>query len=120
MQKKGSVKACTTQKIDGIKKSPKVGRFITNMNAIDWHLISPEGKEYEFHSLLLWMRENGEKLFGCKPDSREYRNACSGLSGAKRAMLGGSYGCCTYKGWKVIPTDDDIKRKEAKTNKEKE
>ena len=45
--------------------------------------------------------------FGCKPDSREYNNVRSGLCGAKRAMLGGSYKCCTYKGWQVIPTESD-------------
>ena len=44
---------------------------------------------------------------GCEPDSRGYRNVRSGLSGAKRAMLGKKYGCCTYTGWKVLPTHDD-------------
>ena len=88
-------------------KSPNSGRFETNVNAVDWHLISPEGKHYYFHSLNNWLRENGLELFGCKPDSREYNNVRSGLSGAKRAALGRKYYCCTYKGWKVIPTDDD-------------
>lgn len=85
--------------------SPKSGRFKTNVNAVDWHLISPEGKHYYFHSLNFWLRENGRELFGCEPDSREFHNVRSGLSGAKRAVLGKKYPCCTYKGWKVIPTD---------------
>lgn len=95
-----------------IQESPIFGRFETNRNALDWHLISPEGKHYYFHSLNFWLRENGRTLFGCEPDSKEYNNVRSGLSGAKRATLGGNYGCCTYKGWQVIPTDDDFKEKE--------
>ena len=91
------------------KLSPKAGRFLTNINAIDWHLISPCGKHYYIHSLNLWLRENGLELFGCKPDSKEFINVRSGLSGAKRAMLGRQYSCCTYKGWQVIPTKDDYK-----------
>lgn len=89
------------------KLSPKSGRFETNINAIDWHLVSPEGKHYYFHSLNFWLRANCRELFGCEPDSREYLNARSGLSGAKRAMLGKNYGSCTYKGWQVIPTEHD-------------
>lgn len=95
------------------KESPKSGRFVTNANAIDWHLISPEGKQYRFHSLNHWLRENCRELFGCEPDSREFINAASGLRGAKRAMLGkvskDQRPCCTYKGWRVIPTEDDNK-----------
>ncbi|WP_418763110.1 hypothetical protein [Enterocloster sp.] len=92
------------------KESPNSGRYVTNVNAKDWHLISPEGKHYTFHSLNFWLRENCQELFGCEPDSKEYINALSGLRGAKRAFLGGSYGCVTYKGWRVIPTDSDLKK----------
>ena len=74
------------------QKSPKSGKFLTNVNAKDWHLISPDGKEYKFHSLNFWLRENGDKLFGCVPDSKEFKNVSTGLSGAKRAMLGRNYG----------------------------
>ena len=87
--------------------SPKSGKFETNINAMDWHIISPGGKHYEFHSLHHWLRENGRELFGCEPDSVEFKRVCSGLSGAKRAMLGKTANCCTYKDWRVIPTDDD-------------
>ncbi len=96
---------------EAAKESPNSGRFETNVNAIDWHLISPDNKHYYFKSLNNWLRENCEELFGCKPDSRECKNVASGLRGAKRAMLGKNYGCCTYKGWQVIPTDDDYAKK---------
>lgn len=96
---------------EAAKISPRSGRFITNVNAIDWHLISPEGEHYYFHSLAFWMRENCQELFGCEPDSKEMKNAMSGLRGVKRAMLGKKYPASTYKGWQVIPTEDDIKNK---------
>ena len=96
------------------KLSPKAGRFVTNINAKDWMLISPEGQEFRFHSLALWMRENCEKYFDCKPDTREFVNAMSGLRGAKRCVLGGSYKCPTYKGWRVIPTGSDFSEPPAK------
>lgn len=93
--------------IEAAKRSPKSGRFETNINAVEWHLISPDGKHYRFRSLNHWLRENCEKYFGCESDSRGFENARSGLSGAKRALLGGKYNSTTYKGWQVLPTDDD-------------
>lgn len=93
--------------VEAAKRSPNSGRFETNINAKDWHLISPEGKHYYFHSLNYWLRENGLELFGCMPDSREYNNVRSGIANAKRAAMGKKYPCCTYKGWKVIPTEYD-------------
>lgn len=98
--------------MEAAKASPNSGRYITNVNAIDWHLVSPEGRHYRFRSLRNWLRENGKELFGCEPDSRGFYNVCSGLTGAKRAMLGGTYPCCTYKGWQVIPTDGDYQNKD--------
>lgn len=89
------------------KNSPNSGRFETNVNAIDWHLISPDGKHYYFHSLMFWLRQNCLELFGCEPDSRDFNNIRAGLCNAKRAMLGKKYPCSTYKGWQVIPTESD-------------
>lgn len=89
-------------------KSPKSGRFETNVNAVDWHLVSPEGKHYFLHSLNYWLRENCRELFGVEPDTREFQNVRSGLAGAKRAMQGKNYPCCRYKGWQVIPLPDEM------------
>lgn len=96
--------------VDAIKTSPNTGKFETNVNAIDWHLISPTGVHYRFHSLNNWLREYGKDLFGVEPDTKEFVNVCTGISGAKRAMLGKTYNCCTYKGWQVLPTDEDERR----------
>lgn len=96
---------------EAAKKSPKSGRFITNINAIDWHLISPDGRDFYFHSLNFWLRENCEKLFGFEPDSKQFANAISGLSRVKRSMMGrlpdGQRPGYSYKGWRVIPTESD-------------
>lgn len=96
------------QGTEAAKKSPKSGRFTTNVNAKSWHLVSPEGKHYYCHSLNYWLRENCRELFGCEPDSREFNNVRSGLSGAKRAAMGrGKYGSVRYKGWAVYPGEEE-------------
>lgn len=89
-------------------RSPKAGRFETNVNAIDWHLISPEGQHYYFRSLQHWLRENCRELFGCEPDSREFHNIRAVLCNAKAAASGrGKYPCTTYRGWRCLPIDDN-------------
>lgn len=87
-------------------RSPKAGRFESNVNAIDWHLISPEGQHYYFHSLQYWLRENCRELFGCEPDSAEFHNIRAGLCNAKCAASGrGKYPSCTYRGWRCLPVE---------------
>ena len=97
--------------VEAVKASPKTGKFKTNVNAKDWHLISPDGKHFRFRSLNFWLRENCAEFFGCEPDSRGFMNAASGLRHAKRAVMGkaskNQRPCGTYKGWQVVPTDDD-------------
>lgn len=102
-----NMKAMQEKATKAAQKSPKSGRFETNINAKNWHLVSPTGIHYEFRSLNYWLRKNCKELFGIEPDSREYRNTRSGLSGAKRGSMGGRYSSCQYKGWHVIPTNDD-------------
>ncbi len=96
------------------QKSPKAGRFETNVSAIDWHLVSPDGVHYKFHSLRHWLRKNGKQFFGVVPDTKQFDNVVSGLSVVKRAMLGtltpGQRPGYTYKGWRVIPTDNDLEK----------
>lgn len=96
------------------KYSPKSGRFEQNIHAIDWHLISPEGVHYHFRSLRNWLRENGKCFFDVEPDTKQFDNVICGLSRAKRSILGtlpaNQRPNYTYKGWRVVPTDSDIKK----------
>ena len=88
--------------VEAAKQSPKSGRFVTNINAKNWHLISPDGVHYRFHSLKYWLRHDGAKFFGIEdPDGIEFRRACAGLYTAKRGALG-KIQTCTYKDWRVI------------------
>lgn len=110
-QPKKDMTALQEMALQAVRQSPKAGRFETNVHAVDWHLISPGGQHYYFHSLQHWLRQHCEEFFGCKADTREFNNVRSGLSGAKRAALGkiiNGRGCCTYKGWQVIPTEKDM------------
>lgn len=52
-----------TAKVEGIKKSEKVGRFETNIFAKRWTLISPQGQIYHIKNLALFIREHTE-FFG--------------------------------------------------------
>lgn len=96
------------------QNSKKAGRFEENVHAIDWHLVSPDGKHYRFHSLHNWLRNYGKMFFGVNPDTRQFENVIYGLSRAKKSVMGtlppGQRPGYTYKGWQVIPTNDDIKK----------
>ena len=93
------------------KKSPKSGRFESNINAKDWILISPSGEEFIVRNLLSWARENCE-LFEKPPTDRSAVQIRSGFAAiartleGKRGADGSKYrGAMTYFGWtlKEIP-----------------
>lgn len=94
--------------------SPRSGRFEENIHAIDWHLISPDGKHYKFRSLRNWLRDNGKQFFGVSPDTKQFESVVSGLSRVKRSVMGtlplDQRPGYTYKGWQVIPTERDIEK----------
>ncbi len=46
-------------------------------------------------------------MFGYEPDSRQFNSVRSGLAGAKCGSIGKGSKCCTYKGWQVLPADND-------------
>lgn len=97
------------------QQSPKAGKFIENVHAIDWHLVSPDGVHYQFHSLRNWLRENGKKFFDVDPDTKQFDNVISGLSRVKKSVMGtlppGQRPGYRHKGWTVIPTEQDINNK---------
>lgn len=81
-------------------KSPKSGHYETNVNAKHWHIVSPDGKHYQFTNLNLWA-DNNYTLFGfCKPE--DARKVSAGIKLAKRTAEGKKVTSSTYKGWRVI------------------
>ena len=96
------------------QNSPRAGKFVENVHAIDWHLISPDGRHFRFRSLREWLRKNGKKFFDVEPNTRQFDNVFYGLSRVKKSMLGnlppGQRPGYTYKGWRVIPTEYDMQK----------
>lgn len=86
---------------DAAKKSPKSGRFETNINAKVWKLTSPEGKVYICKNLSLWCRDHCD-LFGFDATEHNAIIIRTGLTNAKRGAQGKPTAqACTYKGWKA-------------------
>ena len=86
---------------EAAKKSPKAGRFETNVSAKIWKLTSPEGKIYICRNLKLWARGNCA-LFDCADTEQNVNKIAAGLKHAKRGGEGKKTArCCTYKGWRA-------------------
>lgn len=93
-----------------------------NSKIISWHLVSPSGEEYLIDDLHAWLRDNCHKLFGCEPDSKEMYRIYTGIAKAKENYFSTAGGRGVYKGWKIVPTEDDFKmrgtpKKDKSTNK---
>lgn len=83
------------------------GRFETNRNAKQWHLISPDGQEYHISNLLLFVREHAE-MFGIDgKDDKKCKYILQQFSVLKWHMKndGKQTTCCG--GWKIIIPEDD-------------
>lgn len=86
---------------DAAKKSPKSGRFESNINAKVWKLTSPEGKIYICKNLALWCRNHCD-LFGFDSTDYNAKIISSGLTNAKRGAQGNpKIPISTYKGWRA-------------------
>lgn len=89
---------------EAAKKSPKAGRFETNINAKTWILIDPTGKEIIVKNLLLWARENAE-LFDKEKNDKSSKQIRAGFAAiaqtikGNRGTTGKPRGATTYKGW---------------------
>lgn len=81
------------------QKSPKSGRFGTNVNAKDWVLISPTGKKYECHSLTNFIRKNPDlfEIDGSDEAVNRFANGIRVIKGNIRHNRRGQ----TFHGWTV-------------------
>lgn len=81
------------------QKSPKSGRFDTNINAKDWIIISPNGEQYECHSLKNFIRKNPQ-LFDIDGSDEEVNRIARGFYVIKRNTNLNHKGQ-SYYGWTV-------------------
>ena len=92
---------------EALLKDPRLGRFESNIHAIWWHLVSPEGEEYKFKNLSHWLRTTGYIYFGVDAEDHDIRLVRIGLQQAKKKTkkTGRQF---YYKGWAVIPTQTEL------------
>ena len=82
--------------IEGVKRSPNVGGFETNIHAKTWRLLSPDNTVYHFRNLALFLRQHTElfdpddltpRTIGCRasaklsrlrPDNKNRRKSWKG------------------------------------------
>lgn len=85
------------------KKSSKAGKFETNIHAISWTIVSPQGDVYSFTNLYNFIRQNShlfadndvmwKRTGGKRGTGGEYCNASAGLQNIKSGKTK------AWKGW---------------------
>lgn len=80
-------------------KSPKSGRYDTNINAKEWVLISPAGKRYKCRSLMNFVRNNPD-IFGIDGSNEAVKKFANGLRSIKCNILHDRRGQ-TFHGWTI-------------------
>ena len=76
---------------------PLTGPFVTNINARDWVIQSPDGRIYECRNLMLWLRDHADLLDGT------VKQAWDGISKIKYSMQGKRKNLShQWKGWRLI------------------
>ena len=97
------------------QKSPKVGRFESNINAKIWTIVSPSGEEIAVQNLREWARNNCG-LFDKPSTDRAAYQICSGFTAIAQTMSGyrggegnKRRGSLSYFGWtlKEPPINQD-------------
>lgn len=87
-----------------IKTNPNTGHFETHHGAVEWHLMSPERKEYRFKNLVLWIEENEDLLpmstrTGKKVSNRTFFREMQRLKSDNEKY---THSRDDYHGWRVI------------------
>lgn len=93
-------------------KSPKSGRFDTNINAKDWTLISPSGEMYKCHSMTNFIRKNPQ-LFDIDGSDEEVNRVAAGFRVIKANTKFNRKGQ-SYHGWTVEIPQNEKNEKESK------
>lgn len=96
------------------KKSPKSGRFETNINAKQWVLIAPDGTKHTCVNLSLWARAHTD-LFGLEPGDKSAKKIVHGFTNLSQTFYGTRSDVYSYKGWRIeeAPGKPDKKTKDS-------
>jgi hypothetical protein len=91
------------------RASPKAGRGITNVQAVDWTLMGPDDRLHRVHNLYQFVRDNPglfmaddvvwKRTGGKRGTGGEYCNATAGILNIK----GGK--AKSWKGWRLLPAE---------------
>ena len=104
--KKRGMLESTTEKGRAAKLlSPRGGRFETNSCAAEWHIISPDGKEYRFRNMRNFVRENHD-LFGVDGTDEECQAILTRFSSLRHNMRIRKQKSC-LGGWRIILDDSE-------------
>lgn len=93
--------------VESAKKSPKSGRFESNVNAKVWTLIAPNGREFNCTNLRLWAREHTD-LFGFEPGDHSANKIAHGFHNISQTYHGTRTGVHTYKGWSLKSAPQEL------------
>lgn len=91
-----------------IKTKPNTGHFNTHHGAVEWHLVSPDGVEYRFKNLVLWIEQHEDllptsKRTGMKVSNRTFFREIQRLKSENEKY---TYFREDYYGWRVIKDDN--------------
>lgn len=85
-----------------LPNSPLTGRFETHVNAKEWVILSPDGKEHRCRNLMLWLRNHANLLDGTP------KQAFDGFVKMKQTAIGKRSKNKSYqwKGWRLKDWDE--------------
>lgn len=103
--KTARLKAASDKRALAHAASPLTGTYATNANARQWHLRAPDGAEYSFANLALWLRQHAG-LFD-PDDVRERPQSRSGTTTRAQSRLGSlrperASRKRSWKGWRWV------------------
>ena len=85
-------------------KDPRYGRFETNVHAIRWHLVSPDGETFRFRNLNQWLRTVGSRYFDLDDSGPKFNKVRDRLQHVKwKTKKTGRQQ--HYRGWAVVPVE---------------
>ena len=91
---------------EAAKVMPLTGHFETNNHAVEWNLIAPDGMEYTFRNLNLWIENHMELLpvstrTGMAVDPKTFQREITRLKGTEKGTEKKQAAHKDYYGWTI-------------------